>query len=61
MPTDACIYFYDCLGCGVLLSPKKGDCLRVCSYSSCPARLCKPRSRAAPQRMPELLVFGARN
>jgi len=24
MPTDACIYFYDCHGCGTLLKPKPG-------------------------------------
>ena len=37
MPTDACIYFYDCAGCGEVLKPKSGDCaylfLRVCPVS----------------------------
>ena len=38
MPTDACIYFYDCLGCGAVLRPKAGDCCVFCSYGSvrCP-------------------------
>ena len=26
MPTDACIYFYDCAGCGAVLRPQAGDC-----------------------------------
>lgn len=38
MPTDACIYFYDCKACGVVLRPNKGDCCVFCSYGSqkCP-------------------------
>lgn len=36
MPTDACIYFYDCAGCGTLLRPKAGDCCVFCSYGSVP-------------------------
>ncbi|MGH8137773.1 MAG: GDCCVxC domain-containing (seleno)protein [Steroidobacteraceae bacterium] len=36
MPTDACIYFYDCAGCGVILRPKAGDCCVFCSYGSAP-------------------------
>jgi hypothetical protein len=36
MPTDACLYFYDCPGCGVLLQPKRGDCCVFCSYGSVP-------------------------
>lgn len=26
MPTDACIFFQSCAGCGVLLRPKPGEC-----------------------------------
>ena len=26
MPVNACIYLYDCNGCGRLLRPKLGDC-----------------------------------
>ena len=38
MPTDACLYYYDCEGCGVLLKPKAGDCCVFCSYGTvaCP-------------------------
>lgn len=38
MPTDACQFFYDCKGCGVVLRPKKGDCCVYCSYGdvACP-------------------------
>jgi hypothetical protein len=38
MPTDACVYFYDCKGCATVLRPKHGDCCVFCSYGSvkCP-------------------------
>lgn len=36
MPTDACQYFYDCRGCGVVLKPKAGDCCVFCSYADVP-------------------------
>jgi hypothetical protein len=38
MPTDACIYFFECLNCHAMLRPKKGDCCVFCSYGSlaCP-------------------------
>lgn len=38
MPADACQFFYDCQGCGVLLRPEPGDCCVFCSYGSvkCP-------------------------
>ncbi|MEW6036944.1 MAG: GDCCVxC domain-containing (seleno)protein [Pseudomonadota bacterium] len=38
MPADACLYFYECSGCGTLLRPKAGDCCVFCSYGSmkCP-------------------------
>ena len=38
MPTDACQFFYDCKGCGVVLRPNDGDCCVFCSYGSvrCP-------------------------
>ena len=38
MPEDACIYFYECKGCGELLRPRKGDCCVFCSYGTvkCP-------------------------
>ena len=38
MPTDACVFFYNCGGCGAKLRPKRGDCCVFCSYGSvaCP-------------------------
>jgi hypothetical protein len=36
MPTDACLYFYDCPACGAKLKPKLGDCCVFCSYGSVP-------------------------
>ncbi|HET7098342.1 MAG TPA: GDCCVxC domain-containing (seleno)protein [Casimicrobiaceae bacterium] len=38
MPTDACIRFYECAGCHVVLRPQPGDCCVFCSYGSvkCP-------------------------
>jgi len=38
MPTNACLFFYECSRCGVILKPKPGDCCVFCSYGSvqCP-------------------------
>jgi hypothetical protein len=38
MPTDACVYFYECRDCHALLKPKPGHCCVFCSYGSvrCP-------------------------
>ena len=38
MPTVACLYFYDCRGCGALLRPNLGDCCVFYSYGdvACP-------------------------
>jgi hypothetical protein len=38
MPTDACVYFYECASCHATLKPKPGDCCVFCSYGSvkCP-------------------------
>ncbi|MGO4405166.1 GDCCVxC domain-containing (seleno)protein [Bosea sp. RAF48] len=46
MPTDACQFFYECKGCGILLRPKEGDCCVFCSYGDVP---CPPiqESRAS--------------
>ncbi|WP_428774787.1 GDCCVxC domain-containing (seleno)protein [Vibrio sp.] len=40
MPTDSCLYFYECRGCGELLKPLPGDCCVFCSYGSVP---CPPK------------------
>ena len=36
MPTDACQWFYECSGCGVVLKPLPGDCCIYCSYGTVP-------------------------
>ncbi len=36
MPTEACLWFYQCEGCGELLKPKSGDCCVFCSYATVP-------------------------
>ncbi len=36
MPVDACLWFYECAGCHVLLKPAHGDCCVFCSYGSTP-------------------------
>jgi hypothetical protein len=38
MPSDACLFLYNCPGCSAVLRPKQGDCCVFCSYGtvSCP-------------------------
>lgn len=38
MPTNACVFFFDCPTCGTRLKPLSGDCCVFCSYGSvkCP-------------------------
>jgi hypothetical protein len=38
MPTDFCLYFYDCPRCAIVLKPLPGDCCVFCSYGDvkCP-------------------------
>ncbi len=38
MPTEACLFFYDCPHCSARLKPKAGDCCVFCSYGNvhCP-------------------------
>ena len=40
MPTDACLFFYECTNCKVLLRPVRGDCCVFCSYGTeqCPPK-----------------------
>jgi MerC mercury resistance protein len=39
MPTDACLYFYECQSCQAMLRPKPGDC---CVFCSCGLVKCPP-------------------
>ena len=36
MPTDACVFFYECTACHEVLRPVKGDCCVFCSYGDTP-------------------------
>ena len=40
MPTDACLFFYECTSCKALLRPESGDCCVFCSYGTekCPPK-----------------------
>jgi len=44
MPTNACLFFYECSRCGVMLKPKPGDCCVFCSYGSVPCPPVQTRS-----------------
>lgn len=36
MPTDSCLYFYECSGCHQILRPNAGHCCVFCSFGSVP-------------------------
>ena len=36
MPTDACLFFWDCPACRTLVKPKPGHCCVFCSYGDVP-------------------------
>lgn len=36
MPTNSCLFFYECSGCRQLLRPNAGHCCVFCSYGSVP-------------------------
>lgn len=39
MPVNACVHFYECINCKVMLNPKPDDCCVFCSYGTvkCPS------------------------
>jgi hypothetical protein len=45
MPAAACLFFYDCEGCGRRLRPLAGDCCVFCSFGTVP---CPPVQLARP-------------
>ena len=58
MPTNACVYYYECQGCHALLKPTAGNCCVFCSYGSvkCPpiqqqSDCCRDRTIPASSRM----------
>lgn len=46
MPSDRCVFYYECEQCGALSRPKAGDCCVFCSYGTV---RCPPKQRAAHQ------------
>ena len=36
MPTDACLFYYECEACRTLLRAEAGDCCVFCSYGTVP-------------------------
>ncbi|RUP20295.1 GDCCVxC domain-containing (seleno)protein [Methylobacterium sp.] len=49
MPTDACQFFYECIGCATLLRPNAGDCCVFCSFGDVP---CPPIQEARESGQP---------
>ena len=46
MPIDACLFFYECSGCGRVLRPRPGDCCVFCSFGSLPCPPMQEQGRA---------------
>ncbi len=44
MPTDSCVFFWECESCKTLLKPLPGDCCVYCSYGS---SKCPPKTTGA--------------
>lgn len=44
MPTDACLYYYECSNCNALLRPHLGDCCVFCSFGT---ERCPPMQKGA--------------
>ena len=40
MPTNSCVFFYQCTSCDAVLRPLEGDCCVYCSYADvdCPPK-----------------------
>ena len=49
MPTDACLYLYDCKNCGLQMKPKTGACCVFCSYGSVPCPPVQEQRRQADE------------
>ncbi|MEO7539859.1 MAG: GDCCVxC domain-containing (seleno)protein [Pyrinomonadaceae bacterium] len=41
MPTDSCVFYYECTNCKQLIRPLPGHCCVFCSYGSAD---CRPNS-----------------
>lgn len=47
MPTDACLFFWECTQCKTMLRPLPGDCCVFCSYGSVPCPPIQQRDNGA--------------
>lgn len=56
MPTNACLFFYDCPGCNARLEPKAGDCCVFCSYGSVPCPPIQLGTSCCAESMSEIPV-----
>lgn len=36
IPSDACLYFYECEACHIVMRPNPGECCVFCSYGTVP-------------------------
>ena len=43
MPTDSCVFFWECEGCKTMLKPVEGDCCVFCSYGTAKCYTAKDR------------------
>ncbi|MDH3671834.1 MAG: hypothetical protein OES46_11810 [Gammaproteobacteria bacterium] len=51
MPSDSCLFYYECEQCKTLLRPKVGECCVFCSYGTAP---CPAIQRArSPDNTPQ--------
>ena len=59
MPTDACVAFYYCKGCGETLKPLPGSCCVFCSYGPVPCPPIQagvePRCSPKPDQSPKCI------
>lgn len=46
MPTNACLFFYECTGCHMRLRPNPGHCCVFCSFGTVP---CPPMQKNTAQ------------
>ncbi|MEQ8227509.1 MAG: GDCCVxC domain-containing (seleno)protein [Rhodospirillales bacterium] len=49
MPTEQCVYYYECMECGSLLKPEPGDCCVFCSFGSVPCPPVQLKAAAKPE------------
>jgi hypothetical protein len=56
MPTNACVWLYECENCKAVLRPEPGDCCVYCSYGT---NRCRMSSQAAAALTDPDVVYAA--